>query len=292
MQCIGSPVEPRTRRRYSVILPPQADSSLCGLFVQVTMMQLNYHRSGQGTPLLILHGLFGSLENWGAQVKRLGEQFDVIATDLRNHGRSPHDARMDYTAMADDLIELMDNLQLEHVCLMGHSMGGKAAMQLAMDHPHRVARLIVVDIAPVEYPPHHDAVFDGLNSIDLGSLKSRRDADNLLSRYVECEATRAFLLKNLYRDETGRFAWRMNLPVLQQQYAHISAAPEGTPYPGPVLFIKGGASGYIRAEHQSAILSRFPSASFKIIEGAGHLPHVEKPAAFTRLVEKFLTPER
>lgn len=254
-------------------------------------MQLNYHRSGQGRPLVILHGLFGSLENWGAQVKQLSEHFDVIAIDLRNHGRSPHDARMDYTAMAEDVIELMDWLQLEHVCLMGHSMGGKAAMQLAMDHPNRVERLIVVDIAPVEYPPHHNAVFDGLNSIDLGSLKSRRDADSLLSRYVDCEATRAFLLKNLYRDDTRQFAWRMNLPVLQQQYVHISAAPEGTPYPGPVLFIKGGESGYISAEHQSAILSRFPSAGFKMIAGAGHLPHVEKPAAFTRLVEKFLTPD-
>ena len=254
-------------------------------------MQLNFHRSGQGAPLIILHGLFGTLENWGAQIKQLSEHFDVIAIDLRNHGRSPHDARMDYPVMAEDVIELMDRLQLDRASLMGHSMGGKAAMQLAMNHPERVERLIVVDIAPVEYPPHHNDVFAGLNSIKLESLKSRRDADSTLSQHVSSEATRAFLLKNLYRDEHKNFAWRMNLAVLQQQYSHIAATPEGNAYTGPVLFIKGGESDYIQREHQQAILSRFPSAHFKVIAGAGHLPHVEKAALFTRLVEKFLTPD-
>jgi esterase len=254
-------------------------------------MQLNFHRSGKGAPLVILHGLFGTLENWGAQIKQLSEHFDVIAVDLRNHGRSPHDSRMDYTAMADDVIELMNRLGLEKVNLMGHSMGGKAAMQLAMDHPGKVERLIVVDIAPVEYPPHHNDVFAGLKCINLSQLKSRREADDILSQHVNSEATRAFLLKNLYRNEDRHFAWRMNLPALEQQYGQIAAAPEGTPYGGPVLFIKGGESGYIQAEHQQAILSRFPAASFKIIAGAGHLPHVEKPSAFTRLVEKFLRPD-
>jgi len=255
------------------------------------MMQLNFHRSGRGTPLVILHGLFGTLENWGAQIRQLSEHFDVIAVDLRNHGRSPHDERMDYTAMAADVIELMNRLEVDRACLMGHSMGGKAAMQLAMSHPERVERLIVVDIAPVEYPPHHNDVFNGLNSIDLASLASRKDADNTLSQYVDAEATRAFLLKNLYRDEHKKFAWRMNLPVLEQQYGQIAAEPKGSPYNGPVLFIKGGESDYILREHQQAIVSRFPEASFKVIAGAGHLPHVEKPALFTRLVEKFLTPD-
>ena len=254
-------------------------------------MQLNYHRSGQGMPLIILHGLFGTLENWGNQIQQLSDEFEVIAADLRNHGRSPHDPRMDYAAMAQDVVELMDRLGLERVCLMGHSMGGKAAMQLAMNFPERVERLIVVDIAPVAYPPHHTEVITGLKSIDLSEIKSRRDADAILSRHVDSEATRAFLLKNLYRDEHKRFAWRMNLPVLEQQYARIAAAPEGEPWSGPVLFIKGGESDYIQAEHQQAILASFPKAKFKIIAGSGHLPHVEKPAAFTRLVRQFLTPE-
>lgn len=254
-------------------------------------MQLNYQRSGQGQPLIILHGLFGSLENWGAQVRQLSEQFDVIAVDLRNHGRSDHADRMDYSSMAEDVIALMDQLDLKRVLLMGHSMGGKAAMQLAMDHPSRVERLIVVDIAPVQYPPHHTDVFAGLNDIDLSQLKSRRDADLILSEHVSSAPTRAFLLKNLYRNEAKTFAWRMNLPVLEQQYAAISKAPEGNPYTGPTLFIKGGDSDYLTTRSQPAIMSLFPNAGFKIIAGAGHLPHVEKPVAFTRLVEKFLKPD-
>ncbi|MDY6891859.1 MAG: alpha/beta fold hydrolase [Pseudomonadota bacterium] len=254
-------------------------------------MQLNFQRSGQGFPLIILHGLFGSLENWGAQAKQLSQRHDVIAVDLRNHGRSPHAARMDYSAMAEDLIELMERLQLDRAHLLGHSMGGKAAMQLALTHPDRVERLIVVDIAPVAYPPHHEEVFAGLDSIDLSRLQSRREADAILSRHVSSAPTRAFLLKNLYRDENGHFAWRMNLPVLEQQYDRIAAPPKGTPYTGPVLFIKGGESDYIAAEHREAILTCFPAARFKIIAGAGHLPHVEKPATFTRLVENFLTPD-
>ncbi|GAA0790681.1 alpha/beta fold hydrolase [Marinobacterium sediminicola] len=251
-------------------------------------MLLHFQRHGQGEPLVILHGLFGTLENWGAQIKELSEHFDVIAADLRNHGRSPHSDEMNYQAMSNDLLDLLDHLQLEHINLMGHSMGGKAAMQFALDHPERVKRLIVVDIAPVEYPPHHNDVIAGLNQIDLLNLKSRGDADRTLSEYIDSAATRAFLLKNLYRNEHKQFAWRMNLPVLEQQYARISESPEGSRYTGEVLFIKGGESNYLMAEHQQPIQQLFPHASFKIIAGAGHLPHVEKPTAFTRLVENFL----
>ncbi|MBV0933436.1 alpha/beta fold hydrolase [Marinobacterium weihaiense] len=251
-------------------------------------MLLHFQRHGQGEPLVILHGLFGTLENWGAQIKALSEQFDVIAVDARNHGRSPHSDDMNYAAMSADLLALLEHLQLGCINLMGHSMGGKAAMQFALDHPERVSRLIVVDIAPVRYEARHNAVIEGLKQIDLASLKSRGDADRLLAEYVDSAPTRAFLLKNLYRNEARQFAWRMNLPVLEQQYANIGAAPEGAPYTGPVLFIKGGDSDYLLAEHQQPIQQLFPNAGFKIIAGAGHLPHVEKPAAFTRLVEKFL----
>ncbi|MBA4501460.1 alpha/beta fold hydrolase [Marinobacterium marinum] len=251
-------------------------------------MLLHFQRHGQGEPLVILHGLFGTLENWGAQIKTLSERFDVVAADLRNHGRSPHAEIMSYKAMSEDLLTLLDHLQLERINLMGHSMGGKAAMQFALDHPERVKRLIVVDIAPVRYAPNHNDVIKGLNRIDLAELKSRTQADQTLSEYVDSAATRAFLLKNLYRDEHKRFAWRMNLPVLEREYANISASPEGAPYTGPVLFIKGGDSNYLLAEHQQPIQQLFPQASFKIIAGAGHLPHVEKAASFTRLVDQFL----
>ncbi len=251
-------------------------------------MLLHFQRHGQGEPLVILHGLFGTLDNWGAQIKTLSEHFDVIATDLRNHGRSPHSDEMSYRVMSNDLLELLDHLQLERINLMGHSMGGKAAMQFALDHPERVERLIVVDIAPVRYPPNHNEVIEGLKQIDLPQLKSRSEADRTLSDYVDSAATRAFLLKNLYRNEHKQFAWRMNLPILEQHYPEIAAAPEGTTYAGPALFIKGGESDYLLAEHQQPIQQLFPNASFKIIAGAGHLPHVEKPAIFTRLVDNFL----
>ncbi len=251
-------------------------------------MLLHFQRHGQGEPLVILHGLFGTLDNWGAQIKTLSEHFDVIAADLRNHGRSPHSDEMNYRAMSNDLLELLDHLQLERINLMGHSMGGKAAMQFALDHPERVQRLIVVDIAPVRYPSRHNEVIEGLKQIDLPQLKSRSEADRTLSEYVDSAATRAFLLKNLYRNEQKQFAWRMNLPTLEQQYASIGDAPDGKAYTGPVLFIKGGESDYLLAEHQQPIQQLFPKAGFKIIAGAGHLPHVEKPAIFTRLVDNFL----
>lgn len=255
-------------------------------------MKLHYQRLGQGTPLVILHGLFGSLENWGLQAKALSEHFDILAVDLRNHGRSPHAEQIDYSLMSADLLELLDSLSLDKVLLMGHSMGGKVAMQFALDHPERVEKLVVVDIAPVAYAPRHDEVIAGLKAIPLESLKSRREADEILGQYINEEATRAFLLKNLYRNEEKQFAWRMNLNALAERYADIGAAParSGAPYAGPVLFIKGGNSDYLQAEHQQPIQDNFPKAGFKIIAGAGHLPHVEKPAIFTRLVQQFFTP--
>lgn len=255
-------------------------------------MKLHYQRQGQGKPLIILHGLFGSLENWGAQSKVLAEHYDVIAVDLRNHGRSPHADDTRYTSMSRDILELTEDLELKQVLLMGHSMGGKVAMQFALEHPGHVEKLVVVDIAPVEYTPRHDAVIAGLNAIPLDSLKSRSEADTILSGHVEDAPTRAFLLKNLYRNEHKTFAWRMNLSALARGYADIGAAPEVVtePYSGPVLFIKGGDSDYLLPQHQKPIQARFPNAGFKIIAGAGHLPHVEKPVAFTRLVEQFLKP--
>ncbi|MFN3882601.1 MAG: alpha/beta fold hydrolase [Nitrincola lacisaponensis] len=252
-------------------------------------MKLHYQRTGQGTPLIILHGLFGTLENWGAQIKALAEHHDVIAVDLRNHGRSPHSMDMSYPLMAEDVIELMDDLQLSQVNLMGHSMGGKVAMQMALSYPQRIARLLLVDIAPVSYPPHHEAVFKGLFSIDLTSLTSRADADKQLQAWVEEAGVRAFLLKNLYRNEQGQFAWRMNLDCLRSEYDAIAAAPEGPAFKGPTRFIKGGLSHYLKPEHTDAVRQRFPNADVKVIEDAGHWPHAEKPALFTRLVERFFS---
>jgi len=254
-------------------------------------MKLHYQSLGNGQPLIILHGLFGTLENWGSQIKTLSESFTVIAVDLRNHGRSPHSDDMNYTVMANDVIELMDELNLASADLMGHSMGGKVAMQLALNNPERIKRLIVVDIAPVQYARHHDDVLTGLNELDLTSIKSRSEADTLLANYISDIGVRAFLLKNLYRNDNKQFTWRMNLPVLTRLYDHISQAPsaaEGASFTHDTLFIKGADSNYLIADYQAEIMSYFPAASFKIIQGAGHWPHAEKPVAFSRMVIRFL----
>jgi len=251
-------------------------------------MKLNYQIHGEGEPLIILHGLFGTLENWGAQIKVLSENFRVIAADMRNHGRSPHSAEIDYELMASDIAELMQDLNLNKAHIIGHSMGGKAAMQFAITHPELIKKLIIVDIAPVEYSPHHDDVFKGLFSVDLASLKSRGDADKQLSTYVDELGVRAFLLKNLYRTEDKKFAWRMNLDALHNQYSNISAAPQGDPYTNPVLFIKGAKSDYLLPKYRDAVLGLFPKADYKIIQDAGHWPHAEKPAEFTQLILDYL----
>lgn len=257
-------------------------------------MKLHYQTLGNGQPLIILHGLFGTLENWGSQIKTLSESFNVIAVDLRNHGRSPHSDEMNYSVMADDVIELMDDLGLKTAKLMGHSMGGKVAMQMALNHAERIQQLIIVDIAPVHYERHHDDVLKGLNTLDLPNIKSRSGADASLAHFISDIGVRAFLLKNLYRNTEKQFAWRMNLPVLTQQYDEISKAPTalaGAQFTKDTLFIKGANSDYLIAEYQAAIMGFFPKASFKIIQGAGHWPHAEKAVAFSRMVMSFLSKE-
>ena len=251
-------------------------------------MELNVQISGSGEPLIIMHGLFGTLENWGGQIKALSEHFTVYAVDLRNHGRSPHSDQISYPLMASDIIQLMDQQGLGSAHILGHSMGGKVAMQLAMNNPERINKLIVVDIAPVQYPDHHNDVFAGLNSIDLSHLKSRSEADLQLARHIPETGVRQFLLKNLYRNELKQFAWRMNLPALETRYNEISRPPTGPAYDKGMLFIKGEKSDYITAAYRDEILRLFPKAGYRIIKDAGHWPHAEKAVAFTKLVISFL----
>ncbi len=251
-------------------------------------MLLNYQIFGEGEPLIIMHGLFGTLLNWNNQIKALSQDYQVIAVDMRNHGKSPQSDEIDYPLMASDIVELLQELNIQKAHILGHSMGGKAAMQLALNHPDLIEKLIIVDIAPVNYTPHHEDVFKGLFSIDLENLKSRGEADKALATYVDDAAVRAFLLTNLYRTETKQFGWKMNLQAIYDQYANISAAPEGPAYSKQVLFIKGANSNYMIPEYRDAVLSLFPKADYKVIKGAGHWPHAEKPAEFTQLIVDYL----
>lgn len=260
-------------------------------------VELNYRITGEGDPLIVLHGLFGSLDNLGGIARRLEDGWQIHALDLRNHGNSPHTDEMTYPAMADDVVAYMDARDIEKASILGHSMGGKVAMQVALAYPERVSSVIAADIAPVGYEPRHDSILEGMNSLDLTGVTTRREADKQLAAHVEIPGVRQFLLKNLERipeaeqtDDQHRFRWRLNLPAIDACYANIAAAPQGHgPYDGPVLLIKGGDSPYIQRQHQDTIRSLFPAVELRIIEGTGHWLHAEKPDTFAALCRRFLT---
>jgi esterase len=260
-------------------------------------VRLHHRITGEGRPLLLLHGLFGSLENLGGVNQRLQDEWQVHGLDLRNHGRSPHADTMDYPAMAGDVVAYMDEQGLDRASLLGHSMGGKTAMQVALTYPERVDRLIVADIAPVAYHPRHDAILEGMKNLDLSVVGSRSDADRALKEYVEIPEIRMFLLKNLVRvpeaekgDNAGSFRWRLNLPVIDACYAKLADAPAGEgPFAGPVLFLKGAGSAYIQRKHHARIHSLFPEARIEEIAGTDHWLHAEKPDEFARHCREFLT---
>ncbi len=240
--------------------------------------------------VLLLHGLFGSGDNLGALGRALSDRFRVVLVDLRNHGRSPHVATMSFAAMAADVALLQDALGIHCSHVVGHSLGGRVAMQLALSSPERVRRLVVADIAPVAYPPHHVSIFDALNRLELNGIANRAEVEAQLLSSIPEMGTRQFLLKSLYK-EGDEWRWRFNLPVLQKSYSEITQAQHGEPFAHPALFIRGGASDYIRPEREAAIYSLFPNYALKTIAGAGHWLHGEKPAEFNALVQSFLLAE-
>lgn len=259
-------------------------------------MELNYtQHSSEGQPLLILHGMLGNSNNWSTQSRRLAADFAVCTLDLRNHGSSPHAPDMDYQTMARDVLEFMDRHGVDKAHMLGHSMGGKTAMQLALQAPDRLLKLVVADIAPVAYGGErgeHDEIFAGLSAIDLDKLQSRTQADGILANWVDDEIVRQFLLGNLLRREDGTFAWRINLSAIRDSYPLLRAAVSGpAPYTGETLFIRGERSDYILPEHESTIRELFPHASIETIAHAGHWLHAEKPDTFYSIVRKFLRGE-
>ena len=244
------------------------------------------------TPLLVLHGLFGSNNNWRSVCQRLAARRDVYAPDLRNHGRSPHHTDMRYTTMAADIGEFIQQHNLAPCHVLGHSMGGKVAMQLALQQPDMVNSLIVVDIAPKNYPPRHADVFAAIDALDALSIQSRQQADQAIQTLLPDAATRAFLLSNLVRHENNLYAWRINTTAIRNGYNDISAAPtvenDDTQYSGPCLFVAGESSNYIRDEDHRLIKQWFPAAQIDTIPNTGHWLHVEAPEALISRLEMFL----
>jgi pimeloyl-ACP methyl ester carboxylesterase len=252
-------------------------------------MQLFYRRLGEGKPLIILHGVFGNSDNWLTISKKIAERYDVFLLDQRNHGQSPHSEVFDYQSMTDDLLEFIETHQLEEPIIVGHSMGGKVAMNFALQNPQKVSRLVVVDIAPRAYPPHHDAILKGLKNMPLATLTSRKEADDQLALYVSELSTRQFLLKNLYRTEEGQFAWRINLPVIDRQMPVIlGSITSNTTFEKPTLFMGGELSKYIQPQDHEQIRALFPNVSIRFVKGAGHWVQAEKPEGFLEELFHFL----
>lgn len=257
-------------------------------------MQLNYKKySDKGEPLLVLHGLFGSLTNWGAHCKKFAETFSVYGVDLRNHGESPHADELNYQVMAEDVRELMQQLNIEHCFIIGHSMGGKVAMQLALTYPELIRKMIVVDIAPVAYTSKadgHAKILQGMSALQLDQLRNRTDAETQLKEFVADEATRKFILTNLTRSDEVGFSWRLNLDSIKKNYEKMREKLVGeAPFAKPVLFVKGALSNYIHLKYEKEILRLFPAASVKIVMEAGHWVHSERPQVFQKIALDFLT---
>lgn len=240
---------------------------------------------GSGQPLIILHGLFGSSDNWQTHGKKLAEYFEVYLVDQRNHGKSDWSDAFSYELMAADLFEFVQEHNLEDFILMGHSMGGKTAMYFAQEHEDLLDKLIVVDMGVKSYPVHHDRILEGLKSLDLSSIDSRGDAQKALAEYIDDASIRQFLLKNLYWKSKGQLAWRINIPVLDEKIDEIVKELPHKEVLTDTLFMRGGKSNYILEEDTEQIKSYFPVSEIYSIESAGHWIHAEAPTEF---IEKVL----
>lgn len=254
-------------------------------------MKLFCRQAGSfGHPILILHGLFGSSDNWLTLGKILGETHQVYMLDARNHGLSPRSEIFDYNSMAADLKQFMDEYSIINPMLIGHSMGGKTVMQFAMNYSDSFSKMIVVDIAPKFYPVHHTMILQGLASIDLKTLKSRTEANDILKRFEENEGVRQFLLKNLWRNpaKNNEFDWRLNVPVITKNIDLIGfELSNEKSVEKPVLFIRGSESHYIQPEDERKIWELFPEYELITIEDAGHWVQADQPKKFIEIVQRF-----
>jgi len=239
-------------------------------------------------PLIILHGLFGTLDNWHNIARKIQSKRRVIGVDLRNHGKSFHSDDMTLELMAQDLDRLIEHLHLESFDLLGHSMGGKVALQYVNSHPGKVNKLIVADIAPRSYPSGHDLIFDVMLNLPISEIENRKEAEEHLQA-ISDQGVRLFILKNVERKASGGFQWKINLDAIHRNYKEIlNEIPSHWPYDGPVLFMKGERSNYINENDEDVILEEYPSAEFVSIPNAGHWIHADNPGGFVNALEEFL----
>ncbi|MGL4207195.1 MAG: alpha/beta fold hydrolase [Aeromonadaceae bacterium] len=256
---------------------------------------MHYRESGaaDAPAVVLIHGLFGDLDNLGQLARHLANEFRVIALDMRNHGHSPHQASMSWDELSLDLLNLLDHLAIPCAHLVGHSLGGKLVMQFALRYPTRAVSLVVADMAPVSYTtPRHEAVFAALHAVEAQNASDRKQAETIMASWLPDTSVRQFLLKN-YQIKATASLWRFNLAALHACYPQLMAwqAPEAQ-FRGPTLFIKGGLSDYLLPEHQATILALFPQARARIIPDAGHWLHAQKPQLFNKLVVDFLSISR
>ena len=253
------------------------------------MQILHSKISGKGTPLLILHGYFGMSDNWKTLGKKFAESFEIHLIDQRNHGRSFHQDEFNYAHLADDLFAYVNYYKLDKIIVLGHSMGGKTAMLFAVKYPSFVDKVIIADISPKYYQPHHNDILKALNSVDFKIHNTRKLVDEKIAEIISDVGVRSFLLKNVYWKEKGILDYRFNLKSLTDNNAEVGKAlPVHTLFEGKVLFIAAGNSGYILNDDHSLIKLHFPNSSIQTIANVGHWLHAESPELFYKLVMKFL----
>jgi len=252
-------------------------------------LNLFYRDHGSGDPLIILHGLFGSGMNWNTLAKYFGEEYQVFLVDQRNHGRSPHDDLFNYSVMAQDLADFMDQQHIVKASIIGHSMGAKTATTFALSHPEKVNKLVAVDMGVKHYPVQDDDLQKGLLSLDFNSIQSRAEADMALATYISDNRIRAFIMQNLHWGPDKKMEWRMNVAAIIDNIDEIGKAVEvQSAYEGEVLFVKAANSDYILPDDHKGLLEKFPNALIEEIAGAGHWIHADNPADFGAAVLRFL----
>lgn len=253
------------------------------------MSLLHSQIQGSGHPFFILHGFLGMGDNWKSLANSFSTKYEVHLIDQRNHGRSFHSEDFSYELMVEDLVRYMDHHKISTAFMLGHSMGGKTVMLMSVEHPERVDRMIVADIAPRFYPRHHQFILDALNEVDFSKISSRSEVDDIFKKYIPENGIRQFLLKNVYRKEREQLAYRFNLESLEENIDEVGVElPPRSVSEVPALFMRGVNSGYITTQDETLIHAHFPNSTVVDIPGAGHWLHAENPEDFYKNVVQFL----